>query len=40
MNLPDDLFVHDFIPLGYPDEDPKIRPRKDFNEIVFWENYK
>ena len=40
MNLPNDLFVHDFIPLGYPDEDPRIRPRKDFNEIVFWENYK
>ena len=40
MNLPNDLFVHDFIPLGYPDEDPRMRPRKDFNEVVFWENYK
>ncbi len=39
MNLPDNLFVHDFIPLGYPGEDPKIRPRKDFDEIVFWEKY-
>ena len=39
MNLPDDLFAHDFILLGYPDEDPKIRPRKDFDKIVFWENY-
>ena len=39
MNLPEDLFVHDLIPLGYPDEDPKIRPRKDFNHIFFWEKY-
>ena len=39
MNLPDDLFVHTLIPLGYPDEDPKPRPRKDFDEIVFWERY-
>ena len=40
MNLPDDLFVHDYILLGYADEDPKPRPRKDFDEIVFWEEYK
>ena len=39
MNLPDDLFVQALIPLGYPDEDPKPRPRKDFDEIVFWEEY-
>jgi len=39
MNLPDNLFVHDFILLGYPGEDPKIRPRKDFDKIVFWEKY-
>ena len=39
MNLPDDLFVHDLIPLGYPGEDPRARPRKDFDKIVFWEKY-
>jgi nitroreductase len=39
MNLPDNLFVQALIPLGYPDEDPKPRPRKDFDEIVFWEKY-
>ena len=39
MNLPDNLFAHDFILLGYPGEDPKIRPRKDFDKIVFWEKY-
>ncbi len=40
MNLPDNLFVHDFLLLGYADEDPKPRPRKDLDEIVFWEEYK
>jgi nitroreductase len=39
MNLPDHLFVQSLITLGYPDEDPKPRPRKDFNKIVFWEKY-
>lgn len=39
MNLPDNLFVHDLIPLGYPDEDPKPRPRKSLDKIVFWGKY-
>jgi nitroreductase len=39
LNLPKSLFVHDFLLLGYPDEDPKPRPRKQFNDIVFWEKY-
>ncbi len=39
MNLPKDLFGHDFFLLGYPDEDPKPRPRKELDEIVFWEKY-
>ena len=37
MVLPDSIFVHSLLPLGYPVEDAKPRPRKDFNEIVFWE---
>ena len=40
MNLPKNLFVHDFFLLGYPDEDPKPRPRKEFDKIVFWEKYR
>jgi len=40
MNLPKDLFVHDFFLLGYPDENPKPRPRKEFDKIVFWEKYR
>ena len=40
MNLPKTLFVHDFFLLGYADENPKPRPRKEFDKIVFWEKYK
>jgi len=40
MGLPKDLFVHDLLSLGYPDEDPKPRPRKEFNQIFFWEKYR
>jgi nitroreductase len=39
LSLPKGLFVHDFFLLGYPDENPKPRPRKDFGKIVFWEKY-
>jgi nitroreductase len=40
MNLPKDLFVHDFFLLGYPDENPKPRPRKELDKIAFWEKYR
>lgn len=39
MGLPENLFVHDLLLLGYPGEDPKMRPRKDFDQIVSWEKY-
>jgi nitroreductase len=39
MNLPDNIFAHTILALGYPDEDPKPRPRKDINKIAFWEKY-
>jgi nitroreductase len=39
LNLPGNIFVHSLLPLGYPDEDPKPRPRKDVNKVVFWEKY-
>ncbi|NLT65917.1 MAG: nitroreductase [Acidobacteria bacterium] len=38
LHLPENWFVHDFLLLGYPDENPKPRPRKPFDEIVFWES--
>ncbi len=37
MKLPNNWFVHDYLLLGYPDENPKPRPRKPLAEIVFWE---
>lgn len=39
MNLPNTLFVHDLIPLGYPDEEPDPRPRIPLDQISFWERY-
>jgi nitroreductase len=39
MNLPDSLSVQALIPLGYPDEDPGPRPRRDLDEIVSWEQF-
>jgi nitroreductase len=37
MNMPDNWFVHDYLLLGYADENPKPRPRKSMEETVFWE---
>ena len=39
LNLPDNIFVHSLLPVGYADEDPKPRPRKDANKVIFWEKY-
>ncbi len=39
MGLPDDIFVHSLLPLGYPDEDPKPRLRIDPNKVIFREQY-
>jgi nitroreductase len=39
MALTDDVFVHDFLLLGYADEAPRPRPRKALEEIVSWEKY-
>ncbi len=40
LNLPKSWFVHDYLLLGYADENPRPRPRKPFDELVFWENVK
>jgi nitroreductase len=39
MGLPDTLFVHSLLPLGYPADSPAPRPRKDPGKIIFWEKY-
>jgi nitroreductase len=39
LNLPNNIFVHSLLPVGYPDEDPKPRPRKEANKVIFWGRY-
>jgi len=39
LSLPDNIFVHSILPVGYPDQDPVPRPRKDHSDIIFWEKY-
>lgn len=39
LKLPANIFVHSLLPIGYPDEDPKPRPRKDPSKVIFWEKY-
>jgi nitroreductase len=39
MDLPKNIFVHDLLAVGYPDEDPRPRPRKPLEKIVFWEKF-
>ncbi len=37
LDLPKEWFVHDLLPIGYPNQDPAPRPRKTLEDIVFWE---
>ena len=39
IGAPEDVKVVELIPLGYPDETPIPRPRKDFSEWVFYNKY-
>jgi nitroreductase len=39
LDLPSNLFVHSILPIAYADEDPKPRPRKGVNKVIFWEKY-
>jgi nitroreductase len=39
LEIPDNLHVVEITPLGYPEYQPKPRPRKDISEIVFYEKY-
>lgn len=41
LKIPESVRVVGVTPLGYPDQEPKPRPRRDMNEIAFfdeWEN--
>ena len=39
FGLPDNMLVHALLAIGYPGEAPSPRPRKPFEDIVFWERY-
>jgi nitroreductase len=39
LNIPSDKYVVGIITLGYPDESPKARPRKNLEDIVHYENW-
>lgn len=39
LAVPQGLHVVGMTPLGYPDEEPKVRPRKELFEIVFRDKY-
>jgi len=39
LGLPDNVVVVELLPLGWPDEEPAPRPRKEINEFVFFEKY-
>ncbi|MBI2832740.1 MAG: nitroreductase family protein [Chloroflexi bacterium] len=39
LSVPDGFCVVEMTPLGYPDETPPARPRKDLSEIVFYEKW-
>lgn len=39
VNIPRNLDMHSIICLGIPDEEPKLKPRRDLNEIVHFNEY-
>ena len=39
LNIPDSVRVVELLTLGYPDSKPSPRPRKDLNEIVYYEKW-
>jgi len=39
LNIPDGMRVVGITPLGYPDQEPKARPRKELSEIVFFDEW-
>ncbi len=39
LGVPEDFCVVSMTPLGYPDQEPKPRPRKELPEIVFHDKF-
>ena len=39
LGIPENVAVVEIMPLGWPDEEPPARPRRDVSEFVFYEKY-
>ena len=39
LKIPDNMRVVGITPLGYPDQEPKPRPRKELSEIAFFDEW-
>ena len=39
LGVPDNVAIVELLPLGWPDEEPAARPRKEINEFVFFDKY-
>ena len=39
VGIPDQIRVIGLTPLGYPDQEPKPRPRKELSQIAFYQNW-
>jgi len=39
LQLPPGVVFVEMTPLGYPNEDPRVIPRKELSEIVFYDRY-
>jgi len=39
LNVPEGYHVVELMPVGYPDESPAARPRKELREILFYNNF-
>jgi nitroreductase len=39
LGVPQGFAVVAMTPLGYPDEEPRVRPRKELSEIVFYDKF-
>ena len=40
LGIPDDIRIVGITPLGYPDQEPKPRPRKQLSEIVYYNKWR
>jgi len=39
LAIPDDIRIIGITPLGYPDQEPKARPRKELQEIAYFNEW-